>query len=140
MENTARGILKIDNKYVFIKRTNKPGCKYDCFYAIPGGHLEKGEDFEEACLRELEEELGIKVKINKLFYEESNDEVNKFEKYYLVDYISGELGTGKGEEFDKNYHNQHGTYQVVCIDSDKLQEYTILPDVIKQMLIQKERK
>jgi 8-oxo-dGTP diphosphatase len=36
---------------------------YAGLYSLPGGHVEAGETLEEAALRELDEELGIKARI-----------------------------------------------------------------------------
>jgi len=38
------------------------------FAALPGGHLEWGEDIKECLSREVVEELGIKPDIGRLFY------------------------------------------------------------------------
>jgi ADP-ribose pyrophosphatase YjhB (NUDIX family) len=38
------------------------------YVALPGGHLEWGEDLQECLSREIFEELGIKPKIGKLSY------------------------------------------------------------------------
>ena len=38
------------------------------FAALPGGHLEKGEDVKECLKREIVEELGIEPEIGRLLY------------------------------------------------------------------------
>jgi len=45
------------------KRNIRPGINK---WALPGGFIELGETSETACLRELEEETGIKGKIKRL--------------------------------------------------------------------------
>lgn len=37
------------------------------FFSIPGGHLENGETFEEAAIKEVFEETGLKIKHPKVF-------------------------------------------------------------------------
>jgi len=38
------------------------------FAALPGGHLEWGEDIKECLVREIIEELGVKPEVGKLLY------------------------------------------------------------------------
>jgi len=52
----AGGILIQDRKFLVTRSRGK-----DIFYA-PGGRIEQGEDSEGALVRELEEELSIRVK------------------------------------------------------------------------------
>ena len=57
-------ILLQKNKILTTKRpVGKPFFNY---WEFPGGKLEKGESFYDAIIRELEEELGIKVKSKDL--------------------------------------------------------------------------
>ncbi|MCK4859501.1 MAG: NUDIX hydrolase [Candidatus Omnitrophica bacterium] len=52
-----------EGKILIAKRNFAPGINK---WALPGGFIESGENPEIACLRELEEETGIKGKIKKL--------------------------------------------------------------------------
>ncbi len=57
----------IINKKNKILITRRPSHKYfGDFWEFPGGKLEKIETFEEAMIRELYEELGIKSRIKNL--------------------------------------------------------------------------
>lgn len=50
-------------KILIVKRNLKPGINK---WALPGGFVESNEAPETACLRELEEETGLKGKIKRL--------------------------------------------------------------------------
>ena len=52
-----------ENKILIAKRNLKPGKNR---WALPGGFIESKETPEAACLRELEEETGLKGKVRKL--------------------------------------------------------------------------
>ena len=51
------------------------------FAALPGGHLEWGEDIKECLSREIIEELGVKPDIEKLLY--INNFTQKDDKQYV---------------------------------------------------------
>ncbi len=66
-------------------------CKSPSGIVLPGGKKEPEETLEEALLRELEEELGVKARIRKLLYAQAYKTPAGKEKvgiYYLVE-ISG---------------------------------------------------
>ncbi|MCK4463661.1 MAG: NUDIX hydrolase [Candidatus Omnitrophica bacterium] len=52
-----------EDKMLIARRNLKPGINK---WALPGGFVESGESPETACLRELEEETGLKGKIKGL--------------------------------------------------------------------------
>lgn len=135
MEKTARAIIKKDNKYVFMKREKVINNELIKYYTIIGGHVENGENFEDTCVREVYEELGIKVKIDSLYYEFYNTDLDKYEKFYIVKYLSGNFGSGNGEEFTNIDINKYGKYEIVYIDEDMLEDYNILPIQIKEKLM-----
>lgn len=53
----ASSIVQDGDRFLLIKRRNPPS---QDMYAFPGGQLEDGEMPEQAALRELEEETGLK--------------------------------------------------------------------------------
>ena len=67
------------------------------FAALPGGHLEWGEDIRECLSREIVEELGIKPEIGKLLYINNYSQVDNkqyieffFEIKNRADYLNTE--------------------------------------------------
>jgi len=58
------GIFLENGKTLMVKRRRFP---FIGFWVLPGGHVEYGERVEEAIKREMKEELGVTVKIKKLF-------------------------------------------------------------------------
>jgi len=70
------GVLKHNGKYLFVKMNAND------FYCLPGGHVELGESTEDAALREMEEELGFKVKISKFLGEAQNFYIGKDQKIW----------------------------------------------------------
>ncbi len=60
---TVDAITPYMGKIVLVKRLNEP---YKDHYALPGGIVEYGEKVEDAVLREVEEETGLKGKVHSL--------------------------------------------------------------------------
>lgn len=60
---TVDGLIIQKGEILLVKRDNEP---YRGFWAIPGGKLEFDETCEEAVLREVEEETGLKTEIKSL--------------------------------------------------------------------------
>ncbi|QLG69657.1 MAG: Nudix hydrolase family protein [Candidatus Woesebacteria bacterium] len=71
-------------KILLIKRDNKPNIPHPDMWSIPGGQVEKGESFDEALKRELQEEIGIIPKRYKLlgFLKVKTDKVKR--AIYLI--------------------------------------------------------
>ena len=57
------GILIKENSVLLIKRKNSE--TFNDLWSNPGGKVEEDESLEDACIRELYEELGINVKIRR---------------------------------------------------------------------------
>ncbi len=60
---TVDGVVTKKNDILLIKRKNPP---FKGSYALPGGFVEYNEPVEEAVLREVEEETGLKTEIEEM--------------------------------------------------------------------------
>ena len=88
------GVVLIENGKVALIERHRAGKHY---YAFPGGGVDKGETPEQAAVREMEEETGLRVTVLRKLAEVHfglSEQV-----YYLVDRLDGEFGTGTGKEF-----------------------------------------
>lgn len=59
----TRGIIVHEGKLLGVKHPHDTS-----FCALPGGHLEWGEDIKECLVREMVEELGVTPQIGRLLY------------------------------------------------------------------------
>lgn len=130
MEKTARAIIIDDNGLMTFYREKVKNGKKECYYAIPGGHVEEGETPEETVKRELKEELNIDIEIIRYL-----DRIiigNIQEDYYLCKKISGEPVLG-GEELLRN--NSDNYYEFRYYPIDKLDSSGINAiEIIKSVL------
>jgi 8-oxo-dGTP diphosphatase len=87
----------------------------DIVWNFPGGGIEKNETPEQACMREVKEETGYEIKVNKLLYQNQN-------KYtFLADIIGGSLC------LDKELVGNEDLIDVKWIslfDNEKFDDYT----------------
>lgn len=83
-------IINNDNMIVVPKRSSNRKLFPNCYDFSVGGHVNSGENYEEAAYRELKEELGIKnVKLQEVAYFSPYDsDSNTFQKVYLLKYNS----------------------------------------------------
>lgn len=80
------GILKHDDKYLGVKIADNE------FFCLPGGHVEIGEDTDQAAKREMAEELGFPIKITRLagmaqnfFKAKNGGQFHELGFYYIVE-------------------------------------------------------
>ena len=73
------GIIIKDSKYLFIQRSERSSRPKQ--WCVPGGGIKKNEMPEQACTREVKEEVGPTMSVNKLI--RSDETFN----YYLCNLI-----------------------------------------------------
>jgi len=118
----ASAIVVRDNKILLIHR-KKEGREY---WVFPGGGIEEGEKGEEAVLRELEEETGLKGKLIKLTFFDVNFGANH--PFYLVEVNSSKVKLG-GSELERNSENDW--YNPEWVSLSKLSNLNLLPESAK---------
>lgn len=136
---TGRAVIIDDNNdIIFIKRTkfNEDMSIKNIYYTFPGGHLEGEETFEEATVREVYEELGVNILLDKEFIHLFNEELNRDEVFYISHIVSGEIGTGNGPEFQVVDYLKYGKYDIVKINKSELTNYNILPIEVKEKILE----
>ncbi len=130
-------IIPMQGGYAFMYRKNVTKRKdIQNYYTFPGGGLEQGETLEEGVKREVEEEFGIEVEIEKLLFETYSEKFKQKEYYFLCKYVGGEFGTGTGPEFshDPNYIDS-GEYIPKIVESKDIEKIILLPEEIKEKFI-----
>ncbi len=122
----ARGIVFLDGKLVSMYREFQDRV----FYTIPGGGMEEGETLQECVKREVFEEFGLVVEpVKNVYIYESETSI---EYFYLCDYVSGEFGSGQGEEFQPN--RNRGVYIPSLIEFEEISKLPLMPPEIAKAL------
>lgn len=113
--NTATGIVMNHDLVLLQERSGGGWC-------LPGGYLEYGETYSEACKRELLEDTGLSVEVVRVlglfdnyFMKYTNgDKLQNIGMLFLVKPISGQLLRERtSETWSLNYFNINKTPKVV---------------------------
>jgi len=89
---TVTGLVLYKNKLLLTKRARIP---FKGWWDLPGGFVERGENAEEAILRELEEETGLKIKIKNFFGIYSGTFSSSFESFDILSIVYFAQGSGE---------------------------------------------
>ncbi len=96
---TVDAIIPYKGGIVLVKRKNDP---YKGLYALPGGIVEYGERVEEAVVREVLEETGLRCEVKKLigvYSDPKRDPRGHFVSVcFLMETVSGELKASSDAE------------------------------------------
>ena len=128
MINVVAAILESDDKILIArKRQGKPLAG---FYEFPGGKIEEGETPEESLIRELMEEMNIKIKVKEYI----GDSVH--------DYGQGKVICLKGftaEIIDGDIKlTDHDEYRFVSLE--EIEDYNLAPADIPLVKIMKSKR
>lgn len=123
----SRAIIFEDNKIILMYRERQNRV----YFTFPGGGKENGETDSECVEREVMEEFGITIKpIREVFcYEDSKS----IQHIFLCEWVSGEFGTGHGEEFQEN---SDGLYIPTMVEIQRLKDIPLMPPEITNALLE----
>lgn len=123
-------VILIENGQIALIERHRQGQHY---FTFPGGHVEPGETPEQTAVREAEEELGLRVIIQRLLAVIHWHAQPQY--YYLVESAGGTFGTGTGEEL---FHllEEKGTYRPVWVPLADLPGLPLLPDKMSRMVVE----
>jgi 8-oxo-dGTP pyrophosphatase MutT (NUDIX family) len=99
MRKRAVAVIIKKNEILLIHRFNY-GKEY---FVLPGGGIKKNETPKNAAKREVMEETGLEIKIEKLLFKIENRSQPEF--YHLAEYISGKIKPSF-DEGKKSKNNQ----------------------------------
>lgn len=131
----VHGLMKIDDKYLLIKRTpikrGKPNV-YPGYWDIPGGMVEEGELPEDALIRETKEEVNLNVKVKKIIHEDSNLDKDKNIVFTRLVYVC-EIINDNIENI-KLQMDEHNEYKLIKSLDDMPNEKIVnfVEDVLKK--------
>lgn len=137
MHSSVRGIIKKEDGIILIHRIKrKKDGTYREYYVVPGGKIEKNETEEETVIREVKEEVGIIIKPFKKMFEYNSDYDNSIQKFYLCEYIKGEIGTGNGPELNNKLEDE--VFEIVIIKKNEIANINLVPEEIKDIILREE--
>lgn len=99
------GIVLNDNKVLLVRPTYG---QFKGKWIIPGGHVNPGENIDDAVLREVKEETGIDAKVKNIVSLRSIILPNGNSEIYIVfllDYLSGAPSPDNAENDGANFFN-----------------------------------
>ena len=98
-------VVKSEEQILLVRRSETAG-KYPNFWAVPMGHIEKGETFKEGAHREFQEETKLDIDINSLVY---LDTIKDTKYNRIVGLFTIELPNKPEPELDEE-HSDWGYY------------------------------
>lgn len=129
----ACGIIKQDDKFLIMRVNKTP------YYHIPGGHIEIGEDSEQAIIREIKEEIGCEVEeanlfaIQENFWTRDNKKCHGIEFYYIIK-LKQQLQMKNCEKIE-NDKGEEKLLEFKWLTPKELNNIDLRPASIKDMLV-----
>ena len=130
---TRAGIVLIEDDKVALIERHRGGLDY---FVFPGGGVDEGETPEQGAVREAMEELGVEVTIKQKIAIIHFDQSTQI--YFLVERVSGEFGTGTGEEYTDADPNDptEGVYIPIWMPLDELPRHEkVFPEDLAKLVV-----
>lgn len=124
----AAAIILNGNHIALIKR-KRNGRLY---YVFPGGQIEEGESPEQAVVREVEEELGLTIRVERLLVQVTYRA--KMQYYFLTRTLGGTFGTGQGPEMQGLYPPERGSYRPIWMPVASILKENVFPRQVAEIV------
>ena len=117
----AAAIVTKNDKVALIHRNRGD----DVFYLFPGGQVEDNESTEQAAIREIHEELGLTIAVDRLVAVVSRNGAEQY--HFSATILGGEFGTGEGAEM--------GSYTAVWLPISGLARQSVRPLQLARLVV-----
>jgi len=126
----ASAVIVNNGQVALIERER--GIRVEKYFVYPGGGLEDGETLESAVVREVLEETGLIVQVERPLATVQFRETTQY--YHLVSIVGGEFGTGVGPEMTGEYGEAHGSYKPVWMTISDLLSNPVFPTCVSKIV------
>ncbi len=131
MRKAVRAIVIHDNQLLVMHR-NKFGQEY---YTLIGGGIDPGESPEQALLREVHEESGLRISNPRLVYVEEAGDPFGTQYIYLCDYVSGEPALRPDSEEAMIHELGKNLYVPMWLPVSQFASLPFVSETLKQEII-----
>lgn len=121
--------ILIQNNSIALMERHRDGLHY---FTFPGGGVDEGETPEQAVVREVQEELGVNVRVLQLVAEVWFRGNQQF--FFLVEWVGGEFGSGSGEEYASDHDPARGTYEPIWMPLEEVTVKNVLPQPVAALV------
>ena len=133
--NVRAGVVIIHNGKVLVHKNMNSD-----HYALIGGRVEIGESSEKTVKREVMEELGKEIELTGYVSTVENFFEMKGSKYHEILFVyKGEFTDLEDQKIEHSLNNIEGKdyLKYEWIDVDNIENYNLLPGVVKDVLKEK---
>ncbi len=126
VRESCRAIIIHENKLIVMYREKNDRA----YFTFPGGGKEENETNDECVKRECIEEFGIVVEPEKEVY--IYEDEKSLQHFYFCNWVSGELGSGQGEEFSPDRNS--GIYIPTMMPLENIGKLPLMPPEVAKAL------